>query len=87
MTDKGILVLQDYTDSQEDVLGSCIETYPTTSYDPNQTINIKVEEFSDVEEEEDPVPIQFPGIEAEHVSCFFFSPTNSRASAAACFVY
>jgi hypothetical protein len=58
-----MLVLQDCTDSQEDVLGSCIETYPAAS----RTINIKVEEFSDAEEEKDPLAIPFPEMKAEHV--------------------
>jgi hypothetical protein len=79
-----MVVLQDCTDSQEDVLGSCIETYPASS----QTTNIKVEEFSDAEEDKDPLAIPFPEMKAEHVvSCFLSSLTDSCASAAACFVY
>jgi hypothetical protein len=70
MTDKGMLILQDCTHSQEDVLGSYIDTHPASSHDEIRTINIKVEEISDVELEEDPLPISFPGIETEHaVSC------------------
>jgi hypothetical protein len=89
MTDKGLLVLQDCAHSQEDVPGSCTETCSTSSRDANQAINIKVEEVSDVEEEEEnPVPISFPGIKAERaVSCFFFFPADSRASAATCHAY
>jgi hypothetical protein len=80
MTDKGMLVLQDSAHSQVDVSGSCTETSPTSSHDAFQTINIKVEEVSDVEEEEeDPLSISFPGVEAEHeVSCFFSFLTDSR---------
>jgi hypothetical protein len=79
MTDKGILVLQDCPHSQEDAPGSCTETCPTSSHNIFQTINIKVEEVSDVEEEEDPLPISFPVVEAEHeVSCFVSSLTDSR---------
>jgi hypothetical protein len=85
MTDKGMLVLQDSAHSQEDVPGSYTET---SSHDAHQAINIKVEEVSDVEEEEDPVPISFPGIKTEHaVSSFFSFPADSRTSAAACLVY
>jgi hypothetical protein len=83
-----MLVLQDCAHSQEDVPGSCTETYSTSSHDANQAINIKVEDVSDVEEEENPVPISFPGIKAEHaVSCFFSFPGDSWASAAASLVY
>jgi hypothetical protein len=45
-------------------------TCPTSSHDANKFINTKSEEVSDVEEEEDPVPISFPQIKGEHeVSC------------------
>jgi hypothetical protein len=44
--------------------GSVSETCSTSSRDGNQAIDIKVEE--------DPVPIEFPGIKAEHeVSCMY----------------
>jgi hypothetical protein len=87
MTNKGLLVLQDCAHSQENVPGSCTETC-STSPDAFQTINIKVEEVSDVEEMEDPLPISFPGIQAEHaVSSIFSFPANSWASAATCCVY
>jgi hypothetical protein len=76
MTYKGMLVLQDSAHSQEDVTGSCTETCPASSHDAHQAINIKVEEVSDVEEEEDPV------IKVEHaVSSFFSFPADSRTSA------
>jgi hypothetical protein len=79
MTDKCMLVLQDCAHSQEDVPGLCTETYHASSYDAFQTINIKVEEFSDVEEEENPVPISFPGIKAEHVVSSLLSfPADRR---------
>jgi hypothetical protein len=87
MTDKGMLVLQDCAHSQEDVPGSCADTCPTSSHDANQTISIKVEVSDVKEEDEDPLAISFPGIEAKHeVSCFISSLTVSRVSAAACFV-
>jgi hypothetical protein len=45
------------------------ELYPE-SHDANQAMNVKVKEGSDVEEEDDPVPISFPEIKAEpEVSC------------------
>jgi hypothetical protein len=63
--------------SQEGVPGSCTETCPT-SHDANQPINIKVE-VSDLKEEENPVPISFPGKMAKHVvSSFFYFPADSR---------
>jgi hypothetical protein len=83
MTDKGMLVLQACMNSQKSAPGSYIETCPAY-----HSINMKVEEVSDVEEEEDPLQISFPGTEAEHaVSCFFSLLTGSRPSASACFVY
>jgi hypothetical protein len=64
------MILQNYTNSENVLVGPCGETYPT-SYDANQAVNIKVKEGSDVEAEEDPVPITFPEIKAEpeEVSC------------------
>ncbi|PNF36704.1 hypothetical protein B7P43_G13310 [Cryptotermes secundus] len=57
---------EDCAYSEEDVPGSCTETCPASSHDAFQAISIK-DEVSDVkEEEEDPVPISFPGIEAKH---------------------
>jgi hypothetical protein len=88
MTDKGMLVLQDSAHSQEDVSGSCTETSPTSSYDAHQAINTKVEEVSDVEEEDNPVPISFPVIKTEHVVSSFFSfPADTQTFAATCLVY
>jgi hypothetical protein len=50
-------------------MGPYGETYPA-SHDTNQAVNIKPEEMSDVEVEEDPVPITFPEIKAvSEVSC------------------
>jgi hypothetical protein len=55
---------------QKHVRDVCSETYPASSHDVNQAINIKVEEVSDVEVEEKPVPVTSVGIKAEHeVSC------------------
>jgi hypothetical protein len=71
MTDKGMLVLQNCVNFKEDVAGLCSETCATSSHDAIQAINnIKDEEVSDIEEEEDPVPISFPAMKPEaEVSC------------------
>jgi hypothetical protein len=69
-------------DSQKYGPGSC-----PASYDADHSINVKVEDVSDVDEEEGPLQIAFPGREAKQaVSCFVSLLTDSRASAAACFV-
>lgn len=79
MNDKGMLVLQACVDSQKYIPGSSLETRPAY-YDADHSINMKVEEVSDVEEEEDPLQISFPGTEAEHaVSCFVSLLADSRA--------
>jgi hypothetical protein len=66
-----MVVLQDCVDFKKEVAGSCSGTCATSSHDANQAVsNIKVEKFSDIEEEEDPVPISFPAIKPEaEVSC------------------
>jgi hypothetical protein len=38
----------------------------SSSHDGDQAVNIKVEEVSDVEDEEDPVPMTFVEIKVEH---------------------
>jgi hypothetical protein len=68
-------------DSRQDAPDSCIETCPRSSHDADHSISIKLEEVSDVEVEEDPLKISFPGIEAEHVvSCFISVLTDSKAA-------
>jgi hypothetical protein len=72
MADKGMLVLQDCMDLERCVPGPHSETYPTSSHDADQAMNIEVEDVSDIqrEEEEDPVPISYEAIKAEReVSC------------------
>jgi hypothetical protein len=50
-------------------VGPYSETYPA-SYDADQAMNIEVKEGSDVEVEDDPVPISYLEIKAEpEVSC------------------
>jgi hypothetical protein len=62
-----MVVLQNSMDFEKCVPGLCIEAYPTSSHNANQAMNIKVEENSDKQvEEEDPVPMEFIGIKVEH---------------------
>jgi hypothetical protein len=75
MTDNGMMVLQNCLDSQKDEPGSHSEACPSWSHDGAQAVNIKVEEFSDVEDRKDPVPMSVVGIKAEHeVSCVSLCP-------------
>jgi hypothetical protein len=70
MTGKGMMVLQNCLNSQKDVPGSHSVALASSSLDGVHAVNIKVEEFSDIEDEEDPVPMTAVGIKAEHeVSC------------------
>jgi hypothetical protein len=64
-----MVVLQNYTNSEKILEGSYGETDPAC-YDADQAMNIKDEDISDAEEEEDPVPITIPEIKTEpEVSC------------------
>jgi hypothetical protein len=65
-----MMVLQNHLDSQKDVPGSHSEACLSSPQDGVQAVNIKVEEFSDIEDGEDLVPMTVVGIKAEHVvSC------------------
>jgi hypothetical protein len=65
-----MLILQSCRDSEKCVPVPCSDTCPTASHDANQSVNMKVEEVSDIEVEEHPVPITFRGLKSEHeVSC------------------
>jgi hypothetical protein len=67
MIDRGTMVLQNCMDFLKVEPGSVSETCPTSSHDGDQIIDVKVEE--------DPIPINFPGIKAEHeVSCMSVCP-------------
>ena len=68
MTDNYVLILQNCMDSLKVEPGSCSETYVTSSHVENQVIGIKVEEGSNVveEEEEDPLLIPFTPIKSEY---------------------
>jgi hypothetical protein len=64
-----MVVLQNYTNSEKILEGSYGETDPPC-YDADQAMNIKDEDVSDVEEEEDPMPITVQEIKTEpEVSC------------------
>jgi hypothetical protein len=68
------LVLQDSLDSQKDAPGSHSEAC-ASSTGGIQAVNIKVEEFSDIEDREDPVPTTFMEVKFEdEVSCMSVRP-------------
>jgi hypothetical protein len=62
--DKGMMVLQSYTNSENVLVGPYGETYPAC-HDGNQASNIKDEEVSDAGEEPDLLPIAIQKIKAE----------------------
>jgi hypothetical protein len=64
MTEKGVMVLQSYTNSENVLTGPYDETYPVC-HNANQARNIKAEEVIDAEEEEDPLPITLQEIKAK----------------------
>jgi hypothetical protein len=67
---KSLMVLQSHVGLPKDEPGSCDEACVTSSDDGNQVIDIKVEEDSDVKEENDLEQMKSPvtGTESE-VSC------------------
>jgi hypothetical protein len=62
--DKDMMVLQNYTNSENILMGLYGETH-RACHDANQAMDIKAEDVSDAKEEEHPVAITFPGIKAE----------------------
>jgi hypothetical protein len=64
MIDKDVMVLQNHKKLEMDVQDPCSEMYPS-SCDVSQAITIKVEEVSDVEEEDAFVPTTFLKINME----------------------
>jgi hypothetical protein len=69
MIDIALVVLQNLTDLEK-VRCLCSEMSPASSQNAYQAISVKAEVLSDVEEEEDPLPVTFPGIKVEpEVSC------------------
>jgi hypothetical protein len=66
MIDKNVMVLQNYTNLENSVLGACGGTYQAC-HDADQAMKIEAEAISSgAEEEEVPVPITFSKIKAEH---------------------
>jgi hypothetical protein len=64
------MVLQNCLHSQKDVPGSHSEVCSSLSLIGVQAVNIKDEEFPDIEDRKDSVPMTAVGIKAEHdVSC------------------
>jgi hypothetical protein len=75
MTDDGMMVLQKCLDIKKYLPGSHSEGCASSSHSGAQAGNIKVEEFSDIEDRKDPVPMTVVGIKAEHeVSCMSLCP-------------
>jgi hypothetical protein len=71
MTDKDLMVLQSFINSENILVGPYGEAYPAC-HDGDQAVNIKAEEVSDTEEEVDPVQITIQEMKAEpEVSCMF----------------
>jgi hypothetical protein len=66
MSAMGMVVLQDCLDLEKAVPVLWSEAFPTSSHDPNEFINTKAEEVSDIKVEEDPVAITFAQIKGEH---------------------
>jgi hypothetical protein len=71
----GMGVLQESVDLERCVPGPHSETYPTSPHDAYQAMNIKVEDVSEIKEEEDPIPVSFPAVKAEH-EVSWLSTTN-----------
>ena len=63
---KSLMVLQSHMDVLKDEPGSCDEACVTSSDDGSQVIDIKVEEDSDVKEDDGPELVTSPLTEAEH---------------------
>jgi hypothetical protein len=56
-------------DLGETVPSGCSETGLTVSADGSEVCDVKVEEVSATQEEEDPLAIALPAIKAEHEVC------------------
>jgi hypothetical protein len=61
-----MVVLQNCLESQKGVVGLHSEACASSSLDSVHAVNRKVEEFSDIGDREDPVPMAVVGIKAEH---------------------
>jgi len=73
MTDNDLLILQNCMDFLKVKLGSCSETCLTSSHNENQVVDIKVEDCSVGErEEEDPLLITFTPMNPEYDVSFVY---------------
>jgi hypothetical protein len=63
---RGTIVLQNCANLLKVVPESCSETCVTSSHFGNQVIDIKVEDVTDMQEEENSLLLKFPAIKAEH---------------------
>jgi hypothetical protein len=67
MIDNDLLILQNCMDLVKVEPGSCSEeTYLTSSHNENQVVDIKVEDCSVGEQEEDPLEIPFTPLNSEY---------------------
>jgi hypothetical protein len=72
-----MMVLQNCLGLKNDVAGSHIEACESSSLSGVQVVNIKVEEFSDMEDRKDRVPMTVVGVKAEHeVRCMSLCPSS-----------
>jgi hypothetical protein len=68
----GLILLQKDVDLRKVIPGSYCETHQTSCNDGNEGNNIKVEEVTVIQQEEEPLPIEFSKIKAEQeVSCMY----------------
>jgi hypothetical protein len=68
--DKVMVVLQSHMDLLEAVTSSCSETCLTSCHDRSEIIKVKVENVTDIKEEDDPVQMTFPKTKTKcEVSC------------------
>jgi hypothetical protein len=59
------MALQNCMDLKKDIPGVCSETCPASSQEGSGGIGIKTEVVSDMEEEDDPVPVSILGMKAD----------------------
>jgi hypothetical protein len=73
--DKVMVILQISTDVLKVEPGLYSETRLASSYDGYEATDIKVEQISDKEDDEDPVPVIYPAVKDKHkVSCMLVCP-------------
>jgi hypothetical protein len=79
MRDNILVILQNVTDLEKGLSGSCSETCPVSSQDADLDMSMKVEEVSGLQEEDVPVPTIWQAVKAEHeVSCMSLCPLANR---------